>query len=81
MSIVRDPNHYPSSREERHMDAQVSLLSGARETWVIEYYKHIAPLELRSEDADSNELLFAFVLTTLMAGTIASAIDRIPYRL
>jgi hypothetical protein len=32
---------------------------GARETWVIEYYKHPAPLALRSEDADSNDLLFA----------------------
>jgi hypothetical protein len=33
--------------------------SGARETWVIEYYKHPAPLALRSDDADSNDLLFA----------------------
>jgi hypothetical protein len=33
--------------------------SGACETWVIEYYKHPAPLALRSKDADSNELLFA----------------------
>jgi hypothetical protein len=32
---------------------------GACETWGIEYYKHPAPLALRSEDADSNELLFA----------------------
>jgi hypothetical protein len=31
---------------------------GARETWVIEYYKHPAPLALWSEDADSNDLLF-----------------------
>jgi hypothetical protein len=44
MSIVHDPNYDPSS--------------GAGETWVIEYYKHPAPPALRSEDADSNELLF-----------------------
>jgi hypothetical protein len=29
------------------------------EIWVIEYYKHPAPLALRSEDADSHDLLFA----------------------
>jgi hypothetical protein len=45
MSIVHDPNRNPSS--------------GAREIWVIEYYKHPAPLALRSDDADSNELLSA----------------------
>jgi hypothetical protein len=32
---------------------------GARKTWVIEYYRHPAPPALRSEDADSNDLLFA----------------------
>jgi hypothetical protein len=32
--------------------------SCAWETWVIEYSKHPAPLALRSEDADYNELLF-----------------------
>jgi hypothetical protein len=31
----------------------------ARETWVTEYYNHLAPLALRSDDADSNDLLFA----------------------
>jgi hypothetical protein len=31
---------------------------GARETWVNEYYNHPAPLALRSDDADSNGLLF-----------------------
>jgi hypothetical protein len=33
--------------------------AGARATCVIECYKHIAPLALRSEEADSNELLRA----------------------
>ncbi len=33
--------------------------SGARETLVIEYYKYPAPLALRSENTDSNYLLFA----------------------
>jgi hypothetical protein len=32
---------------------------GARETWVIEYYNHPAPPALRSDDADSNDPLFA----------------------
>jgi hypothetical protein len=32
---------------------------GARETWVIKYYKHPAPMALRSDDVDSNDLLFA----------------------
>jgi hypothetical protein len=29
--------------------------SGALKTWVIECYKHIAPLALKSEEIDSNE--------------------------
>jgi hypothetical protein len=33
--------------------------SGACEIGVIEYYKHPAPLALRSADADSHDLLFA----------------------
>jgi hypothetical protein len=32
---------------------------GARETWVIEYYRHPAPLALWSDDADCNDPLFA----------------------
>jgi hypothetical protein len=33
--------------------------SGACEVWMIECYKYSAPLALRCEDIDSNDLLFA----------------------
>jgi hypothetical protein len=42
--------------------------SGTRETWVIEYYKHPVPLALRSEDADSHDLLFAQPSLTCIVG-------------
>jgi hypothetical protein len=44
---------------------------GARETWLIEYYKHPAPLALRSDDADSNELLFAQPSANILKRTIS----------
>jgi hypothetical protein len=33
--------------------------SGACEVWEKEFYKHSAPLALRTDNVDSNDLLFA----------------------
>jgi hypothetical protein len=49
--------------------------SGAREIWMIEYYKRPAPLALKPDNADSSDLLFAhssiiyFPITLMSANT------------
>jgi hypothetical protein len=49
--------------------------SGACEIWIIEYYKHPAPLALRSENIDSHDLLFAH--SSAMYEGIMSAVKKV----
>jgi hypothetical protein len=50
--------------------------SGAREMWVIEFYIHPAPLALRTDNVDSNDLIFAQSLTISARRTLVQYGER-----
>jgi hypothetical protein len=48
--------------------------SGACQMWMIEFYKHIAPLALRTDNLDSNDPLFAHSSLTLAGDVTITSI-------